>query len=182
MTQRTIRWTLLVAMFLTLPAILFLVQVVMLFPAIFFVAGIAYMVPKSLVSLRLGEMLAYIAFFGVHLAVYFGLFFTISAIFAKLISLIRSVLVQYASVAALCSAMVIVTSFPVYGAGGHGPMKWWTWAGMVEEIERTYGSGSTILVYGGTFVAIGAIVLFRWWRRQHPRSPITESSATPIDC
>jgi hypothetical protein len=169
-------------MFLTLPAMLFLVQAVMFFPAIFFIAGIAYMVPKSLISTSIGEMFAFIAFFGVHLAIYFGIFFAISAILAKLISLIPSAVVRYASVAALCTAMALVTLFPVYGGGGHGPMRWVTWAGMVEEIERSYGSGSTILVYGGTFVGIGAIVLFRWWRRQHPRSPITESSATPIDC
>ena len=181
MSQKTIRWTLLVAMFLTLPSLLFLIQVVMLFPAIFFVAGIVYMVPKSLVGLRLGEMLGYIAFFGVHIAVYFGIFFTISAILARLISLIPNAVVRYASVAALCSAMAILTLFPVYGAGGHGPMKWVTWAGMVEEIERTYGSGSTILVYGGTFVAIVAVVVFRWWRREHPRSAITKSSAASFD-
>ena len=90
MTQRTIRWTLLVAMFLTLPAMLFLVQAVMFFPAIFFIAGIAYMVPKSLISTSIGEMFTFIAFFEVHLAIYFGIFFAISAILAKLISLIPS--------------------------------------------------------------------------------------------
>jgi hypothetical protein len=171
MRQRTIMWTLLLAMFLTLPTMLFLVQAVMFIPAIFYVAGILYMIPKALTSGSLGEMLTFLLFFGVHLGVYFVIYYVIGAILAKLISLFPNAFARHASVVALCAAMVAVMFFPVYGGGGHGPIQWETFGRVVQELERDYGRGATLIIYGGTLVVIGAIVGFKWWRRGESAAP-----------
>ena len=166
MERRTIRWTLFVGMFLTLPTLLFLVQAVMFLPAVFYVAGIVYMIPKAFASASAGEMLAFLLFFGVHLVIYCALFLAIASVLAMLLARIPSPVARHAAVALLCCAMLAVTFFPLYGGGGHGPIRWVTLPGLIEEVERDYGSGSTLAVYGGAVLTIVALAGFRRWRRR----------------
>ncbi len=166
MTQRTIMWAFLVVMFLTLPSMLFLVVAVMFVPAIFYVAAILYMISKMPGSSSIGELLTFMLFCGLHIVVYFFIYWIIAAVLAKLVSLIPNAAARYVSVFLLCAAMTIPMFFPVYGGGGHSGMQWETFGGLVKELERDYGSGVTLSVYGGTLVLIGAIVGFRYWRRR----------------
>jgi hypothetical protein len=166
MNRLTIRWILFVVMFLTLPSMLFMVQAVMFIPAVFYVGGIFYMVYKLFLWGNFGETSVFILFVGVHLVVYFVLFIVIASVLATLISMIPSQIARLVAIALLCCAMVVATFFPVYGGGGHGPIEWVTLPELIETVERDYGSGSTLAVYGGTLVAIAALVGFRRWRRR----------------
>lgn len=166
MNRLTIRWILFVVMFLTLPSMLFMVQAVLFIPAIFYVAGILYMIYKVTIWGNFGETFVFILFFGVHLVVYFVLFIVIASILATLTSMLTNQIARYVVVALLCCAMVVVTFFPLYGGGGHGPIEWVTLPELIGTVERDYGTGSTLAVYGGTLVAIAALVGFRRWRRQ----------------
>jgi len=60
MSYLTIKWTIFVALFLTVPAMLFLVQAVIFFPAIFFLAGIVFMVQKTLINLGSHDTLTFL--------------------------------------------------------------------------------------------------------------------------
>lgn len=171
MTQRTIIWTLVVAMFLTLPSMLFLVAAVMFVPAIFYFAAILYMISKMFGPSSIGELLTFMVFCGLHIVVYFVLYWVVAAVLAKLVLLIPNAVARNISVVLLCAALTIPMFFPVYGGGGHAGMQWETFAGMVAELERDYGSGATLSIYGGTFVVIGAVVAFKWWRRRQPAAP-----------
>ena len=171
MNQRTIMWTFLLVMFLTLPSMLFLVVAVMFVPAIFYVAAILYMISKMPGSSSIGELLTFMLFCGLHIVVYFVIYWIIAAILAKLVSLIPNVIARYVCVFMICAAMTIPMFFPVYGGGGHSGMQWETFGGLVNELERDYGSGATLSVYGGTLILISAIVGFRYWRRRQHAAP-----------
>lgn len=161
MSYSTIKWTILVALLLTVPAMLFLVQVVMFFPAIFFVAGIIFMVPKAIIHSKSTETLWFIVIFGIHFLVYFGIYYLVSIIVAKLISIIKSSNVKKIIVVIILAALVIITQLPVYGGGGHGPIEWVTLTEMLGDVNKSYGKGAVITVYGCTVLLIVSIFLLR---------------------
>jgi hypothetical protein len=162
MSYSTIKWTIFVALFLTVPAMLFLVQVVMFFPAIFLVAGIVFMIPKALISLGSHDTLPFIAIFGIHFLIYFGIYYVVSVIAAKLISIIQSGNVKKIILASILAGLIIVTQLPVYGAGGHSPMEWVTLSEFLAGLNKLYGKFAVLAVYGCTAVLIGSFV---FWQR-----------------
>ena len=147
MSYRTIKWVIFTVLSLTVPALLFLFVVVMLFPAVFFLAGIGYMIPKAFYSGHVGETFNFILIFGIHAFIYFGLYYVISVMMAKAITLVKNIRVRNSIVAVICIGLVSLTQFPIYGGGGHGPMRWYTLNGLIAETNRTYGSGTFQLVY-----------------------------------
>ena len=173
MSYHTIKWILFTALFLTVPAMLFLVQAVMFFPAIFFAAGILYMIPKTIIHLGGHDTIPFMIIFLIHLAIYFVIFYLISVIAAKVISKIPSANVKNIIVGIILAGLLILTQFPVYGAGGHGPMKWVNLQEFMADINKMYGSFTALGVYGFT-AAIIACVLFL---RRHRKVSETKSSS-----
>ena len=94
MSYRTIKWTIFIALFLTVPAMLFLVQAVMFFPAIFFAAGILFLIKKIIITLGSHDTIPFLVIFVIHFLIYFGIYYLISVIAAKLISKIKSASVK----------------------------------------------------------------------------------------
>jgi uncharacterized membrane protein len=142
------------------PALLFLLVAVMLFPAVFFLAGIGYMITKAFSSVHVGETLNFIVIFGIHALIYFGLYYGISALLAKVISLIKKIWIRNSIVAAICLGLISLTQFTIYGGGGHGPMRLYTLSGLIAETNKTYGSGTFQIVYGITIILLIVIIFF----------------------
>jgi hypothetical protein len=137
----------------------------MLFPAVFFLAGIGYMIPKAFSSGHVGETLNFILIFGIHGLVYFGLYYGISVLIAKAVALVKNLWVRNSIVAAICLGLVSLTQFPIYGGGGHGPMRLYTLKGLVAETNQTYGAGTFQVVYIATIVLLAGILLYPKIRR-----------------
>ena len=161
MSPRLIKWTLFTALLLSVPALLFLVQAVMFLPAIFFAAGVLVVLPKLLVPGHAAESAWFLLFLGVHLLVYGGLYYLISLLLAKAISLIKPPLGRAILTGALLAGLLALTFLPVYGGGGHGPMTWGPLSHLFAEINRDYGAYTAPLVYGATFLAFGALFVIR---------------------
>ena len=177
MRYPTIKWTIFVALLLTVPAMLFLVQVVMFLPAIFFVAGIIFMVPKAIIHSNSAETLWFIAIFGLHFLFYTGIYYLLATIAAKLISIIRSVNVKKIILAFIIATLVIMTQLPVYGGGGHGPIEWVTLSELLTDLNKTYGKGAVMTVYGCTVLLICSYFLIRRkGKKQNPDFPIRKSN------
>jgi len=161
MSYLTIKWTIFVALFLTVPAMLFLVQAVMFYPAIFYVAGIVFMVQKTLINLGSHDTLTFLVIFVIHFLIYFGIYYLVSVIAAKLISIIQSANVKKIIVATILAGLVIITQLPVYGGGGHGPIKWVTLSESLADFNKSYGKFTVIAVYGCTALLIASFIFWR---------------------
>lgn len=162
MSYTTIKWTIFVALFLTVPAMLFLVQVVMFMPVIFFAAGIIYMIPKALISLGSHDTLPFILIFGIHLVIYLGIYYLVSVIAAKLISIIQSSDIKKIILGSILAGLIIITQLPVYGGGGHGPMEWVKLSEFLVDLNKSYGKFTVIAVYGCTVLLMISLL---FWRR-----------------
>lgn len=161
MSPRLIKWTIFTALLLSVPALLFLVQVVMFLPAIFFAAGVLVVVPKLLVPGHAAESFWFLLFLGAHLLVYGGLYYLISLLLAKVISLIKAPLGRLIATAALVAGLLVLTFLPIYGGGGHGPMTWEPLPDLFAEINRDYGRYTAVLTYGATLLGFAAIFFLR---------------------
>ena len=149
MSYRRIKWVFFITLFLTAPAMLFMVQVVLFMPAIFIIAGILFMIVKTLSNLdHLGENLSFIVIFAIHLLFYSGIYYLISFILAKFISLIKSETARKMIVLALCLSVFGMTFLPLYGGGGHGPVELVNLPEYLQNINRSYGSATSAIVYG----------------------------------
>lgn len=160
MNYRTIKWIIFIVLSLTAPALLFLLVVVMLFPAVFFLAGIGYMIPKAFSSGHAGETFSFILIFGIHALIYFGLYYGISVLIAKVIALVKNLWIRNSIVAAAVLGLVSLTQFSIYGGGGHGPIRLYTLNGLIAETNSTYGAGTFQIVYGATIILLIGILLF----------------------
>ena len=165
MEYQSIKWTLFTVLSLTAPAMLFLVMAVMFMPAIFFVAGIGYMIPKAFSPGHTAETLSFIVIFGIHALVYAGLYYGVSVVIAKVISMIKGRFVRNCVIAAFCLSLVFLTQFPVYGAGGHGPMRWYPLSKLLDDFNKSYGAGTVEIVYGAAILLLCGIGLVRKLRK-----------------
>ena len=50
---------------------------------------------------------------------------------------------------------------PVYGGGGHGPMRWQNLAEFLNELNMLYGAGAIPTVYGVTLLLLGGYLLVK---------------------
>jgi hypothetical protein len=154
----SVKWILFSVLFLTVPAMLFLVQAVIFLPAIFFLAGIIVAASKMF-SGKFGEPLVFIAFLGVHVLIYIGIYFGISVALAKGISMIRSSKARNIIVSILVLGLGTLTQLPVYGGGGHGPIRW---GSLSSAIGKSHGPHAVLMVY---IPAIVVVLLFLILRR-----------------
>lgn len=159
MDYTVIKWIVFVTLLLTVPAVLFLIQVVFFVPAIFFLAGMIGMVAKFS-SGSLGELGISIAFFGVHLLVFGSLYYGLSALLAKLISAVSSPAVRAAIVVTLVLGLGALILMPVYGGGGHQPVKWVL---LFSLLEPSYGPAAIPLVYVPTIAVVAVLLARRHW-------------------
>lgn len=157
LSARVMRWTLFSLLFLIAPALLFLVQAFMFIPTVFFAAGILYMIPKLLNLSHFMETLVFMGFFAVHLLIHAGVYLLISAICAKLLSLIPNIAARGTVFAILCLSVASLALFPFYGSGGHGGTRWLVLLDVFQEVNRDYGSYTVALTYGAFFAC-----LFAW--------------------
>ena len=164
-TYPLVKWTLFTLLMLVAPSLLFLVMAIMFVPAIFFAAGIVYMIPKALVPSQTMETLTFIGFFGVHLLVYAGVYYLLSVIGAKLLFLVRNPTTRNTAFAVVCLGVMSMALLPVYGGGGHGPIRWNTLLDVFHELNRDYGPYTVLVVYGSYIVCVAALLGYRKHRR-----------------
>lgn len=151
------KWILFSVLLLTVPAMLFLVQAVIFLPAIFFVAGTIVAISKMF-SGKFGEPLAFVAFLGVHLLVYMGIFYGISVGLAKGISIIRSGKARNIIVSIVALGLGALTQLPVYGGGGHGPIRW---GSLSAAIGKGYGPNPVLIVYIPAILVVVSLLVLR---------------------
>ena len=161
MDYRSIKWVIFTGLSLTAPAMLFLVMAVMFMPAIFFVAGIAYVIPKAFSPGHLSESLSFIVILGIHALVYAGLYYVVSVLFAKAVTLIKRRLVRNCIVAVFCTGLVLITRFPIYGGGGHGPIRWQPLSSLLGDFNKSYGTGTVEIIYGAAILLLCGTMLIR---------------------
>jgi hypothetical protein len=165
MDYRSIKWIIFTGLSLTAPAMLFLVMAVMFMPAVFFVAGIGYVIPKAFSPGHFGESLSFIVILGIHALVYAGLYYGVSALFAKAVTLIKRRLIRNCIVAVFCIGLVFMTRFPIYGGGGHGPIRWHPLSKLLGEFNKSYGAGTVEMVYGVTILLLCGTILIRKFKK-----------------
>jgi len=161
MDYRSIKWIIFTGLSLTAPAMLFLVMAVMFMPAVFFVAGIDYVIPKAFSPGHTSESLAFIVILGIHALVYAGLYYGVSVLFAKAVTMIKRRFVRNCIVAAFCMGLLFMTQFPIYGGGGHGPIRWHPLSKLFGDFNKSYGAGTVEIVYGATILLLCGILLIR---------------------
>jgi hypothetical protein len=161
MDYRSIKWIIFTALSLTVPAMFFLVMAVMFIPAVFFVAGIGYVIPKAFSPGHGKESLWFIAILGVHVLVYAGVYYGISVLVAKAITMIKGQVARSCTLVILCLGLVSLTQFSIYGSGGHGPMRWHPLSHFLGDLNRSYGTGTVEIVYGTSIFLLCGILLFR---------------------
>lgn len=160
MTYRPTKWIIFTALFLTIPALLFLGMAVMFMPAVFFVAGIGYVISKLFKPGPVNESLVFIAILSIHVLIYAGIYYGISVIVAKAITVIKNRVARLCTLVALILSLVLMTQFPIYGSGGEGPIKWVSLTKILIDINKSYGAGTVPIVYG-TAICLCLILLFR---------------------
>ena len=161
MDYSAVKWTLFSVLFLTVPAMLFLVQAVIFLPAIFFLAGTIIAISKMF-SGKFGEPLAFIAFLGVHLVVYSAIYYGISVGLAKGISIIRSGRARNVIVSIVALGLGALTQLPVYGGGGHGPIRW---GSLSAALGKDYGPGAVLIVYIPAILLVSLLLIVRQRKR-----------------
>lgn len=146
----------------TLPGVIFLVQIIMIMPA-------NVMLAHALVGLaKLGQGYfdgAFMLLFGGCFLVTALVWLVIAIAVARLVCLARSPLVRNMLAALLVLGMVALAMFPVYGAGGHGPMRWTNLPGVLGDFGPAQG---TLIVFV-TIAAAAAHLAYRRHRLNHGR-------------
>jgi hypothetical protein len=157
---RSIKWIIFTVLFLTIPAMFFLGMAVMFMPAVFFVAGIGYVIPKLFKPGHANESLGFIAFSSIHVLVYTGIYYGISVIATKAVTMVKNREARLCTLVALILSLVFMTQFRIYGGGGESPIKWVSLTEFLIDINKSYGAGTVPIVYG-TAICLCVILLFR---------------------
>jgi hypothetical protein len=141
-------------------------MVVMFIPAVFFVGGLAYVIPKAFVPGHTMESLSFIIMLGIHILVYTGVYYGISVLAAKLITLINNLVVRFCILLILLLGLVSITQLSIYGGVGHGPVHLLTLAELFADLNKSYGSGTVAIVYGTFIILFSLIVLLRKYKKK----------------
>ena len=168
MDYRSIKWIIFTGLCLAAPAMLFFVMAVMFMPAIFFVAGIGYVIPKAFSPGHTGESLSFIAILSTHALFYAGLYYVVSVLFAKAAMMIKRRFARNCVLAAFCIGLAFMTRFPIYGGGGHGPIRWHPLSELLGEFNKSYGDGTVEIVYGATILLLCGAILIRKFKKNRP--------------
>jgi hypothetical protein len=152
------------------PALLFLVQVVMFLPAVFYLAGMLLFVGLGAVSGSPMQSLVIFTFLGIHVAVQAGIYYLVAALAAKAIARIPWPAARNATVAVICAGLAGLTLAPVYGSGGHGPMRWMTLPAALADFGKGRWTWVGGAVYGVVVLAIAAALILRWRKQRREAS------------
>jgi hypothetical protein len=164
MSLGSVKWIMFVALSLTVPAMFFLVQVVMFIPAVFLVAGMAVVVPKMFSPGHATESLGFMIFLGAHVLVYAGIYYVVSVLCARAVIRMKGRLGRAVVLGFFFSGLLYLTQQQLYGGGGHGPMRWYTLIGMLAELNKSYGTWTVEIVYGSAIMLLCAIMLLQRFR------------------
>jgi hypothetical protein len=107
------------------------------------------------------ESLTFIVILGIHTLVYAGLYYGVSVLFAKVVTLIKRRLIRNCIVAVFCIGLVLMTQFPIYGGGGHGPIRWHPLVKLLGDFNKSYGAGTVEIVYSAAILLFCGILLTR---------------------
>lgn len=116
---------------------------------------------SKMFSGKFGEPLVFVAFLGVHLVVYFGIYYGISVALAKGISMIRSGKARNIMVSIVVLGLGVLTQLPIYGGGGHGPMRWGT---LSAAFGKAYGPSTLLMVYVPAILVVSVLIVHRYKR------------------
>jgi len=172
MSLGSIKWIIFVALSLTVPAMFFLVQVVMFIPAIFFVAGMAVVIPKIFSPGHTTEPLWFMIFLGAHALIYAVVYYVVAVLCAKAVIRIKGKLARNVVLGIFFLGLLYLAQQPVYGSGGHGPMRWHTLIGLLADLNKSYGTGTVEIVYGSAILLLCVIILFQRYRANRHCSPL----------
>jgi hypothetical protein len=161
----SIKWIIFTFLSLTVPAMFFLVMAVMFIPAIFILAGIFYVIPKVFIPGHASESLWFIVILGLHVSLYAGAYYVISVLSAKAIMMMKGQLARACILAVFCMGLVLLTQFPVYGGGGHGPIRWMALSAVFGDVNKSYGAATVAIVYGTAILLLCVKLLSKKHRK-----------------
>ncbi len=161
-----IRHALFLALVLIAPALVFLVQVVFIIPTALIPTGIVYMLLKMVDSGLRMESLWISLFFGLHALIFIGGYWLLALMLARLLASRASLGLRLLLAGAIVGALIRVALLPVYGGGGHGPMRLSPLPEFLAELIRQYdalGLAAALMTLG----LLGLLPpLWRWHRRR----------------
>lgn len=166
MSEKTFRTILFLALLLVAPALLFMVQVIFVVPPVFLLAGLAYMLKKTVFGGFGMENLAFIAFLLIHLLIFGGLYWLVALALGKLAKLTHHGALRTCLLIALLGGLACLTQLPIYGGGGHGPARMGPLQHLLIELKQSYGTGAVVSVYLTAAGLLGATAAWRWWRKR----------------
>jgi len=161
LNYHNVKWVLFTVLMVTVPSLLFLVMVIMFMPAVFILAGTVYVIPKLFAPGQAAESLSFIIILGGHGLLYAGIYYVIAVLLAKVIVRLKSFVARVSILSFLCLGLGLLAFLPVYGGGGHGPMRWRTLTQFLNEINMLYGAGAIPIVYGATLLFLGGYLLIK---------------------
>ena len=167
LSRPAITWILFTAFVLFPPAVLFLIMLIMFMPAVFFAAGTIYMIPKLFVSGHTAETLSFMLIFSLHALIYSGIYYVVARVLATGIMKLRSNAGKICTVVMLLIGLGSLTFLPIYGGGGHGPIRWRTLMAMLQELSHSYGATALIMVYAVSIILLGLFlfVMPKTWQK-----------------
>lgn len=166
MTETTFRTILFIALLLLAPVILFLVQVVFIVPPVVLLAGAGYLLQKIAGGGFSLDNLTFLIFLLLHLVFFGGIYWLLSWILGKLARLLPRGAPRIALLGVLLAALAGLSQLPIYGGTGHGSAHLGPLQSLLADLERSYGTGSSLGIYIAAAVLVVAVVGWRL-RRQH---------------
>jgi hypothetical protein len=136
---------------------IFLVEVVLLIPANMMFAYVV--VGFSKVTTDWGFML----FFLVCFLITIGIWAVLAIILAKLVCLFKNAVIRNILTSAIVLGLLYLTTQPVYGGGGHGPMRW----GTISNFTKSSGPEYWRQVFPATLLVTALHLLYRWKQLNH---------------
>jgi hypothetical protein len=132
-------------------------------------AGMLFVIPKLFIPGQAAESLSFIIMLGGHALVYMGSYYVMAILLAKVVMRIKSFVARLSVLSLLCLGLGLLTMLPVYGGGGHGPMRWQTLKEFFNELNMLYGAGAIPMVYGATLLFLAGYLLVKNRKKsKHP--------------
>lgn len=166
MSEKTFRTILFIALMLVAPALVFMVQAIFVVPPVFLIAGLVYMLKKTVISGFGMENMTFIAFLLIHLLIFGGLYWLLALVLGKLAKLTPRGAPRTCLLIALLVALAGLTQLSIYGGGGHGPARMGPLQHLLTELEQSYGTGSMLSVYLTAAGLVGTTAVWRWRRKR----------------
>jgi len=99
---------------------------------------------------------------------YASIYYAIAVLVAEAIVWMKSFVARLSVLSLLCLGLGLLSMLPIYGGGGHGPMRWRTLGEFLKELNTLYGAGAIPMVYGVTFLFLVGYLLVINRKKQKP--------------